>query len=82
MTKKTHARRAPKTRPGKTRSPRKWIAQALAGSQKGSLHRTLGVAQGETIPPAKLRRAATRPGVTGKRARLALTLAQLPRQRK
>ena len=43
----------------------------------GALRRTLHVKAGATIPVAKLRAAAKKPGITGKRARLALTLRKL-----
>lgn len=49
-----------------------WIAGAI--KHKGALHRELGVAQGKKIPAKKLAAAAKKPGVEGKRARLAETL--------
>ena len=52
---------------------RKWIQKAI--KHPGALRRTLGAKDG--IPPAKLRAAAKRPGITGKRARLAETLKKL-----
>lgn len=39
--------------------------------QKGALHRELGVPQSKKIPAAKLAAAAKKPGLLGKRARLA-----------
>jgi hypothetical protein len=60
---------------------RKWITQAIASRRKGALHRSLGVPQDERIPPSILRRAAARPGITGKRARLAITLSKLHHKR-
>jgi len=60
----------------------KWIAKAVPRSHKGRLHRALGVPLDKTIPRSKLRRAASKPGVTGRRARLALTLSQLHHKRK
>jgi len=56
---------------------KKWIAKAVVNSHKGDLHRTLGIPLDENIPPSKLRQAASKPGVTGKRARLAITLSKL-----
>lgn len=53
----------------------KWIQQAV--QKKGSLRKTLKVKKGETIPASKLAEAAKKPGVTGKRARLAQTLKKL-----
>lgn len=50
----------------------KWIAGAI--KYKGSLHRELGVPQGNKIPEAKLKKAEHAGGKLGKRARLAETL--------
>lgn len=50
----------------------KWIQAAI--KHPGALHRELGVKAGEKIPAKKLERAAKKPGVEGKRARLAETL--------
>lgn len=52
-----------------------WIAGAT--KNKGGLHRSLGVPEGEKIPPGKIAAAATRPGRVGKQARLAKTLGKL-----
>lgn len=49
-----------------------WIAGAI--KKPGSLKKTLGVKKGEKIPAKKLEAAAKKPGVTGRRARLAQTL--------
>ena len=49
-----------------------WIAGAI--KHKGALHKELGVPLGQKIPASKLAAAAKKPGVTGKRARLAETL--------
>ena len=46
----------------------------------GALHRDLGVPQGQKIPVSKIRAAAKRPGVVGRRARFALTLMKLRRR--
>ena len=50
----------------------KWIQAAI--KHPGALHRELGVPAGEKIPAKKLAAAAKKPGVEGKRARLAETL--------
>ena len=50
----------------------KWIQSAI--KKPGSLRATLKVKKGEKIPESKLKAAAKKPGVTGKRARLAMTL--------
>lgn len=42
--------------------------------KRGALHEDLGVPKGEKIPEAKLAAAAKKPGVVGKRARLAETM--------
>jgi len=50
----------------------KWIKGAI--KHPGALHKQLGVAQGEKIPPGKLAKAAKAGGKLGQRARLAQTL--------
>lgn len=50
----------------------KWIAAAI--KHPGALHEELGVPKGKKIPEKKLKAAAKKPGVEGKRARLAETL--------
>ena len=50
----------------------KWIQGAI--KKPGALRKTLGVKAGEKIPAKKLAAAAKKPGVTGRRARLAETL--------
>ena len=52
-----------------------WIAGAI--SKPGALRSTLHAKPGKPIPAAKLEAAASKPGVTGKRARLAETLKGL-----
>jgi len=52
----------------------KWIQKAISPKNKGKLRESLGVKEGKTIPAKKLAAAAKKPGVTGKRARLAETL--------
>lgn len=49
-----------------------WIQEVI--KKPGALRKTLGVKQGKTIPAGKLEKAAAKSGVTGKRARLAMTL--------
>ena len=49
-----------------------WIAGAT--SNKGALHRALGVPEGEKIPSKKLEAAAKKGGKIGKEANLAKTL--------
>jgi hypothetical protein len=53
----------------------KWIGKIKM--KKGALHKMLGVSQGKTIPKAKLMKAATKGGLLGKRARLAMTLGKM-----
>jgi len=50
----------------------KWIQKAI--KKPGALRQSLGVKEGKTIPASKLKAAAKKPGVMGKRARLAETL--------
>jgi hypothetical protein len=52
-----------------------WIAGAI--KHPGSLRKSLGVKEGETIPAKKLATAAQKGGKLGKRARLAQTLRKL-----
>ena len=52
-----------------------WIAGAI--KKKGALRQTLGAKAGKNIPKGKLASAAKKGGVTGKRARLAMTLGKL-----
>jgi hypothetical protein len=49
-----------------------WISGAI--KKPGSLRQSLGVKEGKTIPASKLKSAAKKPGLMGKRARLAQTL--------
>ena len=53
----------------------KWIQKAI--SKPGALKKSLGVKKSEKIPAGKLAKAAKKPGVMGKRARLAETLKGL-----
>jgi hypothetical protein len=50
-----------------------WIAKATS-KNKGALRKELGAKPGKPIPAKKLDAAAKKPGVEGRRARLAKTL--------
>ena len=52
-----------------------WIAEAT--KNKGGLHRSLGVPEGQKIPASKIAAAAQKGGKVGKLARLAQTLGKL-----
>lgn len=54
------------------RGKKNWIAGAI--SKPDALRKTLGAKSGKPIPETKLAAAAKKPGITGKRARLAETL--------
>lgn len=54
-------------------SAKKWLSSAFDPANKGKLHRALGVPEGDKIPVAKLKSAASKGGKLGKRAQLALT---------
>ena len=51
---------------------KQWIQKAI--KKPGALRKELGVKAGKTIPAKKLSAAAQKPGILGKRARLAKTL--------
>lgn len=53
----------------------KWIQGAI--KNPGALKKSLGVKAGDKIPAKKLEKAASKPGVTGQRARLAETLKKV-----
>ena len=53
----------------------KWIQKAI--KKPGALKKSLGVAEGKTIPAKKLATAAKAPGKMGQRARLAQTLKKM-----
>lgn len=57
---------------------KQWIKKAI--SKPGALHRALGISEEKNIPAKKLAAAAKKPGLMGKRARLAQTLKKLPRR--
>lgn len=54
------------------RGKKNWISKAI--SKPGALREALGAKKGKPIPAGKLAAAAKKPGVLGKRARLAETL--------
>jgi hypothetical protein len=58
----------------------KWIQKAI--KKPGALRRALGAKKGKPIPRSKLVKAAKGEGVTGYRARLALTLRRLRKKRR
>ena len=53
----------------------KWIQKAHI--KKGALHKEMGIPEGKKIPAKKLAAAAKKPGVEGKRARLAETFKKM-----
>jgi len=57
-----------------------WIAGAI--KKPGALKRELGVKKDQKIPAKKLAAAAKKPGVEGKRARLAETLKSFSKGKK
>ncbi len=63
----------------KKASNEKWIQGAI--KKPGALRESMGVKEGEKIPESKLRAAAKKPGKTGQRARLALTLRKMSKKK-
>jgi hypothetical protein len=59
---------------------KKWIQDAI--KKEGSLRKTMKTKEGKNIPVSKLEKAAEKGGKTGKRARLALTLRKLSKNKK
>ena len=57
-----------------------WIAGAI--KKPGALRKQLGAKPGQPIAKGKLKAAAGKPGTTGRRARLALTLGKLRKKKK
>ena len=55
----------------------KWIQKAIKPENQGSLRKSLGVKAGQKIPAKTLASAAKKPGLVGKRARLAETLRKM-----
>lgn len=66
----------------KRKKNRQWIQGALKKHKRGALHRQLGIPVGKRIPLRTLENAAEKPGLLGKRARLALNLRKIRRKRK
>lgn len=58
---------------------KKWIQEAI--KKPGALRKSLGAKKGKNIPAGKLRTAAKKKGVTGRRARLAQTLKTLAKKK-
>lgn len=56
-----------------------WIKDAIKPENKGALRKSLGVKVGEKIPAKTLATAEKKPGIMGKRARLAKTLSKFGR---
>ena len=56
-------------------SKKNWIEDAT--KNKGGLHRSLGVPEGEKIPKGKIAKAAKQGGKVGKQAKLAQTLGKM-----
>jgi hypothetical protein len=54
---------------------KKWIKKAI--KHPGALRKSLGVKKGKRITSKQLRKAAKKSGVTGQRARLAITLRKM-----
>jgi len=59
---------------------KKWIKKAI--KKPGALRKTAGVKKGKLIPVKTLKKLARKKGVTGRRARLAVTLRKLGRRKK
>lgn len=53
-------------------SDKKWISKAI--KKPGSLHKELGIPKDKKIPDSVLKKSEKKPGIEGKRARLAETL--------
>lgn len=64
----------------KSKNPKMWIQKAI--EHPGALRRELKVKKGKDIPVSKLKKAAKKKGVEGKRARLAITLRSLNKKKK
>lgn len=58
-----------------------WIQNAVKSKSKGGLHKSLGIPEGQDIPPSTLAQAAKRPGKVGQQARLAQTLKGLKKKK-
>ena len=57
-----------------------WIQGAV--KHPGALRSTLGIKSGKTIPEAKLKAAAQKPGKEGQRARLAMVFSHIRNKKK
>ena len=57
---------------------KKFIQKAI--KKPGSLRKSLGIKKGKTIPAAKLKAAAKKPGKLGQRARFAVTLRKFKKK--
>ena len=62
----------------KKKDKKNWIKGAIG--EKGGLHKSLGVPEGQKIPDEKIRKAAGKGGKVGKQARLALTLKKMKKK--
>ena len=62
----------------KSKGGKKFIQSAI--KRPGSLHRALGVPEGQKIPPGKIAAAAQKGGNLGQKARFAQTLAGFRRK--
>ncbi len=60
---------------------KRWIQGALRKHKRGALHKQLGIPVGEVIPIRRLESASKRPGLLGKRARLAMNLRKIRRKK-
>lgn len=59
---------------------KKWIGEAI--KKPGALRKSMGVKSGSTIPKKALQKATKAPGITGQRARLAVTLSKMNKGKK
>ena len=64
----------------KSRKKKNWIAGAI--KKPGALRKALKVKAGQNIPKGKLRAAAKKGGILGRRANTAITLAKLRKTRR
>ena len=59
-----------------TKPVKKPLTAVAKKTEKGGLHKSLGVPVGQKIPPGEIAAAAKKPGKVGKEARLAQTYAK------
>lgn len=64
----------------KKKQKKNWIAGAV--KHPGALRSTLGAKAGKNISVSKLKAAAQKPGIEGKRARLAMVFSHLRNKKK